>query len=132
MFHHYAVQEALFHLLVNDAALTQSVSGVFDYVPQATPFPYIMIGEGHSADISAIGTRTYQHGVTLHVYSKDKGRKEVNRIMERLHTLLDKATPEIAGYMLIELRYAGSEITLMPDGETYHGVMEFSALLEAV
>ena len=51
--------------------------------------------------------------------------------MERLHALLHQASLSVTGQALVLMRFTGSAITLENDGWTYHGTMQFRALLQA-
>ncbi|MDE3017264.1 MAG: DUF3168 domain-containing protein [Pseudomonadota bacterium] len=130
-FSHLPLQEAVYAALTGDATLMALVSGVFDRPPEGTAFPYVTLGESTGSDWSSAATVGMEHHFTLHVWSREGGRKQSASIMERLHTLLHQANLSITGQTLVMMVFSASEIVLENDGWTYHGKMQFHALLQA-
>jgi len=128
---HYALQKSIIQLLVADSALASLVSGVYDHVPQKTPFPYVAIGRWESEDWSSQTTSGLRHTITLAVWSREGGKKQAVQIMERLYTLLHDAQPSVEGQQLVMLRCVGSSVSLEDDGCTYRGEMRLRALVHA-
>jgi hypothetical protein len=114
-----AIQAAIF------ARLSTLSTPVFDHVPQGTAFPYIVIGDDTSIPWdtdTSLGTETT---CTIHVWSRERGRKQVKAIMDAVYASLNRASFAIAGGVLIECLYEFSESFMDPDGLTRHGVMRF-------
>jgi len=114
-----AIQAAIF------ARLSTLSTPVFDHVPQGTAFPYIVIGDDTSIPWdtdTSLGTETT---CTIHVWSRERGRKQVKAIMDAVYASLNRASFAIAGGVLIECIYEFSESFMDPDGLTRHGVMRF-------
>lgn len=130
-FSHLPLQEAIYSALTGDATLMGLITGVYDRPPEGTAFPYITLGEATGSDWSNTATVGMEFLITLRIWSRQGGRKEVASIMERLHTLLHEANLSISGQTLVMLRFTSSDIALMDDGWTYQGVMTFHALLSA-
>ena len=130
-FSYYSLQQAIYQQLTGDSTLMALVTGVFDRPPQGTAFPYITIGEFTGRDWSTKTTTGMEYVVNLHAWSREGGRKQAAQIMERLHTLLYQASLSVTGQTLVSMRFSGSNILLENDGWTYHGTMQFNALLEA-
>lgn len=131
VFNHYPLQKTIYQTLTGNGTLMALINGVFDRPPQGTPMPYITIGESHSQDWSSKTTSGVEHLLTIHVWSREGGRKEAALIMESIHTLLHQANLTVEGHSLVLIRYISSDITLENDGYTYHGNIRFRALLEA-
>lgn len=129
-FSHYAMQVAVHDLLVADLPLMNAVSGVYDYVPPQTAYPYITIGDMRATDVSTISIALTRMELALHVYSRGRGRKEISDIMAQLYALLHDAKLLMEEYITVTMRYVSSEIAQERDGLTYHGRMRFSAVLE--
>jgi hypothetical protein len=77
-----AIQAAQFAALSVPGAISavHGVSGIFDRVPDAAAFPYVVIGNDHLIDASA---ETYAGGEVLsfvHVWSRAVGKLEVKAI----------------------------------------------------
>ena len=130
-FSHAPLQQAIYQRLTGDSALMALVSGVFDRPPEGTPFPYVTLGESMGSDWSTKTTTGMEHHLSLHIWSREGGRKEAATIMERLHTLLHQTNLSVSGQTLVMIRFTASAIALEDDGWTYHGRMDFHALLQA-
>lgn len=130
-FSQYSLQKSIYQLLSSDSALSVLVSGVYDFVPQASIYPYVVIGEDRLRDWSTKTTNGAEHQLTLHVHSREGGRKQAALIMERLHTLLHNAALTMTGQTLVAISFEGSDIMQEKDGIGYHGVMRYRALTEA-
>jgi len=132
VFSHHPLQKTLYQILTGDSTLLAMISGVFDRPIQGTPTPYITLGEASIHDWSSKTTEGAEHQVRIHIWSREGGRKEAAAIMQRVHSLLHQASPTVEGHALVLMRFISSEIGLENDGFTYHGIMQFRALLEAI
>ena len=130
-FSHYPFQTAIYNKLTGDSALMSSIAGVFDHTPEAQAYPYVTLGESSISDWSSKTTEGTEHNFTLHIWSREGGRKQAAQIMERIHTLLHQGNLTITGQSLVLMRFVSSNIVLENDGWTHHGVMRFRALLQA-
>jgi hypothetical protein len=100
-FSHYPLQQAIYQTLAGDTTLMALISGVFDRPPEGTAFPYVTIGESAGSDWSTKTTTGMSHNVSLHIWSREGGRKQAATIMERLHTLLHQASFSVTGQTLV-------------------------------
>ncbi|MGH6719748.1 MAG: DUF3168 domain-containing protein [Alphaproteobacteria bacterium] len=126
----WAVQKAVLALLQGDATLMALVGGVHDHVAQEAAFPYVTLGEDR---VAPFGSKTFagtEHGLTLHVWSRARGRGETKAILARLRALLDQAPLAPLGHTLVDLRFTGAETLRDRDGLTYHGVARFRAVTQ--
>lgn len=128
-FNHYAVLAAVHTVLQADTELMQRVSGVFDFVPAKTAYPYLRIGEVRVTDVSTQTGAMQRVEWVMHCHSRDKGGKEVQDILQRVHALLHDAPPEMVGTLCIDMRAEGSDIRLERDA-SYHGRMRLVAIIE--
>lgn len=128
----WELQKTIYSALTADAALTALLSGqkIYDDVPQGTPFPYITLGESSVRDWSTGSEDGDEHVLTMHVWSRAKGRQQVHQIMDALHGTLDDAELSLNGHTLINLRHELSEARREADGETYHGIVRYRAVTE--
>ena len=129
----WELQKSLYGALVGDVSLTTLLNGakVYDDVPQGTAFPYVTIGESTVRDWSTGSEDGLEHILTLHVWSRAHGRKEVQEIMDAVSTVLHDSALSVAGHSLINLRHELSEARRESDGETYHGIVRYRAVTEA-
>ena len=130
----WAVQKSMVVALKSDVALTGLLNGprVYDHVPQRAAYPFVTMGNSVARDWSmSESERSVEHAVTLHVWSKAKGKKQCFEIMSEVRRILHDAVLSVEGHALVNLRFVFSDARLDPDGETFHGVMRFRAVTEA-
>ena len=130
-FSHFALQKAIYQQLTGDDTLMGLVTGLFDRPVQGTAFPYITIGDSIGLDWSNAAAGGMEHKFIVHIWSREGGRKEAARIMERIHALLHQQNPAVEDNSVLLLRFVSSAIVLENDGWTYHGQMHFHALLQS-
>jgi len=128
----WELQKSLHSALVNDTALTSLLSGakIYDDVPQGTPFPYVTIGESTVRDWSTGSEAGSEHILTLHVWSRAKGRKQVHEIIDVMTAKLHDMNLPVSGHTLVNFRHELSEARRESDGETYHGIVRYRAVTE--
>lgn len=123
-----ALQTAIYTKLTSDSTLDGLVTGVFDSVPETTDYPYISIGADTFIDWGAMDFQGMEATITIHSWSRARGRKEVKAIMARIYALLHEASLTVTSHNCVLIRQEYSETLLDPDGTTYHGVQRFRAL----
>lgn len=131
------LQRALFLRLSQDTQLALLMGApearIFDYVPENTPFPYIQYQLVQSVEDDTSTTHGFACSYQIHVWSQYEGTKEAHAIMERVYNLLHEQYDfDLQMYRLINQRYEFSELMRDPDGQTYHGVMRFKAVLDSI
>ena len=124
----WELQQAIYDALTGDSTLMAMVQGVHDHVPQGAAFPYVTIGEAMASDWSAVGLSGIESSLVLHVWSRERGRKEAKLIMAEMHRILDDADLTLAGHVLVSLRFRFSHTVLDADGVIYHGVANYHAM----
>ena len=123
----WELQQAIYNALTGDATLMGMVQGVHDHVPQGAAFPYVTVGEGSARPWRAVGLDGVETTLILHVWSRERGRKQAKQIMAEMHRILDDADLAVPGHALIWLRFEFSETILDSDGITYHGIAWYQA-----
>jgi len=121
-------QTALYDRLSKDANLSAKVKGVFDFVPEGQPYPYVAIGQDTGTDDSTFTTVGQQVTTTLHTWSQYKGYSEVKAI----HALiLQTLTVPLAvtGWTCAFLMVDMDHVIPDPDGITRHGVLRVRFVL---
>lgn len=138
----WEVQKALLVALRADSALTAlladhryagspTVSAVYDLVEQAdapesdADFPYVVIGDFTAAEYDTDDVSGQEHTVTLHIWSRYRGQKEVKQIMGAIHDALHKATLTVENNHTVFCYFEFSESLPDPDPRTQHGVVRF-------
>ena len=129
-----ALQKAVRTKLAGHAALVALIGGpaIYDDVPQGRREPYVTFGDIATHDWSTKDARGAEHFVTLHVWSRERGRKEAYDIIAEIDAALDGASLVLEGHRLINL--ATTFWTVMRDApsELYRGVVRLRAATEQV
>ncbi|MGQ0671673.1 MAG: DUF3168 domain-containing protein [Hyphomicrobium sp.] len=128
------LQKSVFAALSGHAALTSLLGGarIYDDVPRGADYPYVTLGESTLRDWSTGSDTGDEHVLTVHVWSRAAGRKQLHEIMGTLRGALHEAALMVTGHRLINLRHEFSDARREPDGETYHGVVRYRAVTEVV
>jgi Protein of unknown function (DUF3168) len=103
---------------------------VYDAVPAASPFPYVSIGDQTAADNADKTDRAAERvTITLHVWSRKSGRKEVKELAAKVVAALHDYPLTVAGFAPVTLTHEFSNDFYDPDGITLHGVLRFGATI---
>jgi len=122
----FEVQEAIYARLT--AELGNKVNGVFDYVPEDTKFPYVVIGRVQSTPERTKTTVGERVEVELDIWSSAKGKKETINIVNLIEGALEDELT-IPGADLIEQDITSIEV-LEEINDLYHGTVVFEVLLD--
>jgi hypothetical protein len=128
----WELQKAVYGALIAHAGLVTLLGGarIYDEVPRGAAFPYVTFGPSTMRDWST-GTETAsEHILTLRVWSKSGGERDVHLILEAIRTALHEAALTVVGHRLVSLRHELSDAMRDPDGETYFGTARFRAVVE--
>ncbi len=131
-FSHQEMQQAVYQLLSEDAALSSLVTGIYDHVPAGAAFPYVTMGDISSRDWSTKTSSGSQLLSAIHVYSVKGGRKQAAGIMKRVHELLHQGGLALTGHVLVAIRFEFGDIERESEGRVYHGRIRFRAYTEAL
>jgi len=124
-------QKAVYDALNNDTTLSAIVSGVYDFVPQGTSYPYAVIKQNKVKDWSTISTIGYEVEMEIEVFSKERGNKTVLEISSRIHELLHDTTLALGGgHQLVDIRYNDGGVKRSKDGLVYINSNLFTAFIE--
>jgi hypothetical protein len=128
------LQKALFGALAGDAALVSALGGpkVFDHAPANVAFPYVTFGRTSVYDWSTGTESGTEQLLTLHVWSKARGKKETLDIIECIRAALDQAPLALDDHHLVNLRLEYSEARYDEDIDVHHGLLRFRAVTEDV
>jgi hypothetical protein len=130
----WALQQALYSAVTGSAPLAALIGPprVYDDVPQGAALPYLTLGQSTLRDWSTGTDDAEEHTLTLHVWSRAGGRREMHEVMDVLRVALHDQPLALAGHRLVNIRHEISEARRDPDGETYHGIVRFRAVTEPV
>lgn len=128
----FELQKALLAMLTDSSPQTLTV---YDRVPDQasgasapdSAFPYVQIGEMDAIPDDVDGASGRDDGevetITLHVWSRYQGQKEVKQIMQQIKDRLHNQDIAVTG-RASSICWVRSRRSFMdPDGKTRHGVM---------
>jgi hypothetical protein len=126
------VQKAIYAALVGDAPLVAKLGGlrIYDHTPADVPFPYVTFGRTSIYDWSTGTESGTEQLLTLHVWSKGKGKNETHQIMDAISGRLHDAALALDGHHLANLRLEFSEVLFDEDLTVHHGLLRFRAVTE--
>lgn len=129
-----ALRQVIYARLIADAAVVAALGGerVYDDVPVRSEFPYLTFGQITERDWSTSTDEGSEHAITLHVWSRGRGRKETDSVLAVVRAALHDQDLAMSGHRLVNLRHEFSETRRDGDGETFHGIARFRAVTEAV
>lgn len=125
-----AIQDAIHGKLSADANVTDLVSGVLDNVNQNQASPYITIGEDVLTGWDTNTTIGADASITIHIWSRHKGRKELKEISGAVYNSLQRQDLFVSGYDFISLDFETENSFLDSDGLTRHGVQTYRVLID--
>ncbi|MFP1631582.1 DUF3168 domain-containing protein [Zhengella sp. ZM62] len=126
------LQKAIHATLTGNGAVTDLLGGrrVYDFAPERARFPYVTIGRTSVYDWSTGDGDGSEHLVTLHVWSRARGKAEAHAIIEAAERALDEFSPELDGHRLVGLFREFAEVYFDEDMELQHGLLRYRVLLE--
>lgn len=125
----WEIQVAVLARLAAYGPLAAFVSGrIYDDVPQNAPFPYVVIGEADSIPFDDDVNDGEDTDLTIHVWSRSAGRKEVKQMMAAIYAALHRYPLPITGAHTVLMDFDYQNSFLDPDGITRHGVIRFRLL----
>jgi Protein of unknown function (DUF3168) len=128
----WALQRGVYQALAGSSDLTALLGGtrIYDDAPQAAPYPFVTLGQSVIRDWSTGTEDGAEHNLTLHVWSRSGGKKQVHQIIEAIKEVLHDQPVTLADHHLINLRHEFSEARPDPDGDTFHGIVRYRAVTE--
>jgi hypothetical protein len=129
----WPLQKAIFAALAGDATLAHLIGDpprIYDDAPGGAVLPYVQIGDGSESDWGTMTETCAEHLLTLHVWSRAGGRMEARAILATIYDVLHDAALTIESNLLVNLRFALSQVWRESDGETYHGIARYRAVTE--
>lgn len=128
----WVVQQGVVQALRGDPALVALLGAerVYDLAPQRASYPFLSLGATIARDWSTSTESGCEQLLTLHVWSKAGGRREVLQIMDEVRRVLGAVELPPQAHRLVNLQVAYEEARLDQDGETFHGLLRFRAVTE--
>lgn len=137
-----SIQRAVFARLTAFGALTSLLAdgadSVHDQVPQAakgednSPYPFVTVGDDVHSVWDTDDTDGLESDITVHVWSRHRGRIEVKDIQAKVKAALHHNPLQVDGVPVVLLHFVDSSAVRDPDGLTQHGVQSFRMLSSEV
>jgi hypothetical protein len=126
------LQQSIYEALNGDTLLNSVIGGsrVYDCPPRDATFPYVAIDQINTRDWSSSCSIGFEHTITLSVWSRYAGKREIYAALDAIRECLHEADLDIPGVSLINIRFEMSSVGRDDDGITHHGVMRFRATTE--
>jgi hypothetical protein len=139
------LQKSVFDALLTSVALNtllakniedNTLPAIYDAVPQADdagsdiPFPYVTIGDDTAIDWDTDTSVGKEATITIHSWSRYRGRKEVKEIQGAIYETLHLSQLPVDGYDTVLCFSEFSESLVDPDGLTRHGIQRFRIILD--
>jgi hypothetical protein len=128
----WAIQRGIYQALVNSTDVTTLLGGarIYDDSPQAANLPFVSLGQSELRDWSTGTEDGAEHLLTLHVWSRADGKKQVHEIIEAIRGVLHDQHLMLPDHQLVNLRHEFSEARPDPDGDNFHGIVRYRAVTE--
>jgi uncharacterized protein DUF3168 len=130
-----AFQDAVLARLVADAGV-QAVLGdparIFDAAPEGAAYPYLSVGRGVSEPRDGGDTQLIEHRLTLHLWTRETGRRETKDMLGVIRAALHDASFALSGgFALISCRVVYADVFRTSDSRLAHGVLRLQAIIQA-
>lgn len=128
----HALQEAIYAALIDNPLLVEALGGakIYDRVPEDVSFPYVAFANLSTRDRSTATESGYECRITLNVWSRHSGKREVFDILHLLRLSLEGQNLALANYALVNLREEFSDVSQDRDRLTFRGTIRFRAFIE--
>ena len=124
-------QKFIFSVLTSDAELAAIIGDrVYDDVPEGAQFPYVSFGPHDVNEDDAGCIVAGEHSLQLDVWSREVGSVQAKQIVSKIKSILHDNDGEMTVNALASVRVTNRRVFRDPDGNTTHGVLNITALIE--
>jgi len=128
----WALQRAVYDALVTSSSLVAALGGahVFDRVPRSQRPPYIMLGDGETANWTTATEDGAEHLLTLNIVSDNPGRKQAVTIAGLVRDVLNGTQLTLEDHYLVNLQFGSTTVRRNKHDESFTAVVRFRAVTE--
>ena len=101
---------------------------ILDDVGQEPIFPYVQLGEQTGAPADTDEALGADEVFTIHVYSRQRGNRELQGIIDQVVAALHKQSLSVTGRTTALAWYTGANVFMDQDGVTRHGIIRIRIL----
>lgn len=91
------LQKAIYETLSADVNITNIVTGIYDFVPDNTLYPYVIIKIEEISNWDIISQNGFEVILTIDIYCKDNANKVALQLFDYIHNNLHNATILVDG-----------------------------------
>ena len=125
-------RKAVWQKLLAASAVTNLVSTrIYDHPLQGVSFPYIQIGDQEQSEFDTFSTNGMDSTLTIHCWTRPGGtggplgRKQADDIMAAVFDALHRQSLSVTGQNHVFTHREFINVSLDPDGRTYHGISRY-------
>jgi Protein of unknown function (DUF3168) len=128
------LQQAIVTQLSNDAILTGLLGGskIYDRPKEGAALPYVTLGMTRAFDASTASERAQEHLFTLHVWSRERGRKDAFVMLTAMRDALETMQAMQGVMRVVSMMYQSQDLRFDEDVSAYHGTLRYRAVTEAL
>lgn len=126
----FAVQTAIYAALQPPLAALTPACALHDHAPENAAFPFVEISRVTRIADNYLAADASRYRVTLTVYSRYRGQKEVLAILDAISAELDDAALTLDAGTAVRCDLEQADTTRDADGLTFMGSAIFSILVE--
>lgn len=106
------LQEGIYSALTNNHDLGNLITGIYDYIPDNNPFPYITISQVSLVKNNTLGLSGKTLNIDVHIFSDYSGNSVVYSILDQLNVTLDHpdTLPSAEGWDIDYVRFENSDV----------------------
>ena len=129
----FATQQAVYAALSGTPALQALIGAparLYDHAPPGLTFPYVTFGALHVAPYDTKTETGFEQTVTLDIWSRYRGQREAQDILQAIYTALHRATLTISGATFLLCEFHSADLTPLDDGITTHAAVRFTVMAQ--
>lgn len=96
-----------------NVSAVKNTAGIYDYVPEKVPFPFIVIGDDSAVDLDTKSEKGYETTSVIHIWGKDRSMKKVKTLLGTLEGLLSKDLGDFEFFKITEMSVRRESLELV-------------------
>jgi len=129
----FELQKAVLAKMLATGGVTALVGArIYDELPAAEPtYPYVHLGEMMTDRFDTKDGAGWDVELTLHVWSRYRGKKQTQDVLDALEVALNRAVLTVTGYAAVNCEIMQMMNLEDADGLTRHGVARLRVVLQS-
>jgi hypothetical protein len=99
-------------------------------VPPAAIFPYATLGDVVIRDFDTKDQTGFEQFLTLHIWSRYRGRKELKQIIQTVYDILHNSALMVSGANAVSCQFQSASTLQENDGLTLHGILRYRIIIQ--